>query len=87
MVKINSLLNIITLFEKLANDEIAESDIKPITAYHGSQVRITRFSPKHSAMAGVIWFTENYENVKNGGAIGIAKPKYVMKVELTPRKT
>lgn len=59
---------------------------KPVTVYHGSQVPITRFSPKHSAFAGVIWFSENYEAVKSGDEVGISPPKYVMTARLYPRK-
>lgn len=57
-----------------------------VTAYHGSQVPITRFSGKHSAMGGVIWFSENYEAVKSGSEVGIQTPKYIMTVRLHPRK-
>lgn len=92
---INQLLYKISLFEKLANNELAQTEnaieqtsqeVEPIIAYHGSQVRITRFSPKHSAMGSIIWFSQNYQDVKSGHAVGIQKPKYIMTVQLTPKK-
>ena len=58
---------------------------KTITAYHGSNVPIRKFSRDHGAQ-GVMWFSEDKEKIIAGES-GALSTKYIMKVELAVEKT
>jgi len=56
-----------------------------ITAYHGSNVPIRKFSRDYGAQ-GVMWFSEDKDKIIRGES-GALSSKYIMKVELTVDKT
>jgi tRNA nucleotidyltransferase/poly(A) polymerase len=56
-----------------------------VIAYHGGPVPIRKFDPKMGAM-GTMWFTEDKDKIIRGES-GAASRKYIMTVEITPKKT
>jgi hypothetical protein len=65
--------------------KLLKGEKKTITAYHGSNVPIRKFSRDHGAQ-GVMWFSEDKEKIIAGES-GALSTKYIMKVELAVEKT
>jgi hypothetical protein len=63
----------------------ARSAPRTIIAWHGSPVRIRRFSPRYGAQ-GVMWFTTNKQAIIDGES-GAAGRNWIMQVQLTVKQT
>jgi len=53
-----------------------------IHAWHASGSRFRRFNPRRSAMGGIIWFTEDLDQILRGEIGGLEGSKYVYEVTL-----
>ena len=71
---------LLTEWRKFINEEK-----RIVTAYHGSNVPIRKFSRDFGAQ-GVMWFAEDKDKIISGES-GALSSKYIMKVELTVDKT
>jgi hypothetical protein len=65
--------------------ELSKEKSKAVTAYHGSNVPIKKFSREHGAQ-GVMWFSEDKDKIIRGES-GALSSKYIMKVQLNVENT
>ncbi len=81
------------LSSRIGKKSVWESEVVPklatsarkVTAYHGGNKPIRRFSRDYAAM-GVFWFSEDKDKILHGES-GAASTKYIMTVELNIKKT
>ena len=65
--------------------QFLKEEKRVVTAYHGSNVPIKKFSLDHGAQ-GVMWFAEDKDKIKRGES-GANSSKYIMTVELDVENT
>ncbi len=67
--------------EWFKDSKIVDNNGNPLIVYHGTNKIFRKFSSNHSAMGGIIWFTNNKEKIEKGevGAAGsgIIKELYI----------